>query len=194
MSISIVQTTGSSASHILAAAGPGLILAHMFDFDSTYARYAPELWKFALRRTRSESKADDLIQEVFTALWARRESIKPDTNLRAYLYRALHNLIIDGARHESVVARESELYPGSVSGIAFDTSDPSEDTERREFDAALNSVLMELSEDQRTLVHLRWSQGLSFAEIAEVLGISPGTAQKQASRVLQRLKERLRGW
>lgn len=161
-------------------------------FDTIYIRYARELLRFSARRTGSRSTADDLVQDAFTALWQRRESIASNTNIRAYLYRILHNLLIDRARHSDVVSRESEADPIAASGLSSAAVDPAEAIEHRDFIKALDSLVTSLSEQQRTLLHLRWSQGLGFAEIAEVLGITPAAAQKQASRILISLKDQLR--
>lgn len=166
------------------------------EFDAIYERYAPELWRFAARSTGDSSAADDLVQEVFTSFWIRRKNLGPNVHIRAYLYRTLHNLLIDRARHSSIVKRESESNPVAASGLSLSgsASDPSHAAEESEFERAFQAVLAGLSDQQRTLVNLRWSQGLSFAEIAQVLGISPAAAQKQGSRVLILLKERLKGF
>lgn len=163
-------------------------------FDEVYSRYASELWKFAARRTGSPNTADDFVQEVFTSFWIRRNTLKSGTNVRAYLYRMLHNLIIDHGRHSNVVSRESGLNSVAVSGLGESLKDPSQVAEQDELDRALDAVLLKFSEQQRALVHLRWSQGLSFSEIAEVLGITPAAAQKQAGRVLEKIRAELKGF
>ena len=103
---------------------------------------------------------------------------------RAYARRILVNLALDGARGRA--RRRSELESGpAVSPVAVD---PLPAIDMR---AELLQALGQLPARQRAVLVLRYFNDLTEAQVAEVLGCSPGTVKSSASRGLARLREAL---
>jgi RNA polymerase sigma factor (sigma-70 family) len=103
---------------------------------------------------------------------------------KAYARRILVNLALDDARRRA--RRRRELEPGDATSLW--AVDPLQALETR---AELLQALGQLHERQRAVLVLRYFNDLTEAQVAEVLGCSPGTVKSSASRGLARLREAL---
>jgi RNA polymerase sigma factor (sigma-70 family) len=103
---------------------------------------------------------------------------------RAYARKILVNLALDGARRRA--RRRHELEPEPPASLI--ATDPLPALEAR---AELLQALGQLQERQRAVLVLRYFNDLTEAQVAEVLGCSPGTVKSSASRGLARLREAL---
>jgi RNA polymerase sigma factor (sigma-70 family) len=103
---------------------------------------------------------------------------------QAYARRILVNLTLDGARRRA--QRRRELEPGMPPILS--AIDPLQTLETR---AELLEALGQLHERQRAVLVLRYFNDLTEAQVADVLGCSPGTVKSSASRGLARLREAL---
>lgn len=163
-------------------------------FNGAVLSLLAPLHGYALRLTGRAEKADDLVQECYlraAQAWADRSA--PDAaatgELRAWLFRIVHNLWVDDLRRTRRVDGEP---------ISDDIAQP--EPERDPFELALETLttadveraLATLPEDAREIVELRDVQGLRYADIAEVLGIPVGTVMSRLHRARNRLREALR--
>ena len=144
--------------------------------SSLYRLHAPALYRFALRLTGNRAAAEDLVADTFVVAVAGGGPAEVQS-ARAFLFGTLRNLALHGRRN--AVRR-----PRSPIDLAVEVAGPS-DPER---EAAARSDLAEtlddlqaLSEELRTALLLR-TEGLPYAEIAEVLGVSEGAAKVRVHR------------
>jgi RNA polymerase sigma-70 factor (sigma-E family) len=131
-----------------------------------------------------EVEAEDLVQECLLKVARRWQRIRRMDHPRAYARRILVNLAVDGARGRA--RRRSELEPQA--GPSLIAVDPLSALDTR---AELLQALGELTARQRAVLVLRYFNDLTEAQVAEVLGCSPGTVKSSASRGLARLREAL---
>lgn len=137
-------------------------------------QYRPELLAYAYRLLRDAQDAEDCVQNAF--LTALRSEV-PARNSRAWLYRVVHNLAINALR------KRDRQPPVRHPAFAYSSSDDSEE---------LEEALTQLPEDQRSILLLRYTHGLTFEEIASVLGRPVGTVKVYAGRALAMLQKNLR--
>jgi RNA polymerase sigma-70 factor (ECF subfamily) len=165
-----------------AAAEPSDVDASLFD---AYGRYRSEMTSFVRRRVHDPDLAEDVVQDVFTALVAvARRGEMPD-NPRAWLYRAATNLVVSHARHRVVAQRAIEP---AIAGRSVASAE--EAVVERETRAAARNALDELSAPARVAVLLA-AQGYSGAAIAERLGRTPLATRALLWRSRNRLRRRL---
>ena len=88
---------------------------------------------------------------------------------RAFLLRLAHNQAIDLIRRRGTRERHYEQLAGETVALFVPAAEPDE----RAFREALSAALGELPPDQRAVVHLKLWEGLTFEQIAELLGMSP---------------------
>jgi RNA polymerase sigma-70 factor, ECF subfamily len=158
------------------------------DIERLYDEHAQALFSFLISFTRQEADTRDLLQEVFVKIAREPQVMDGVRDERAFLLRLAHNRAIDLLRRRS--ARESKhaaLVEESTSLFA-----PSPEPDERAFGKALSLALAELPFEQRSVVHLKLWEGLTFERIALVLGIPPNTAASRYRYGLDKLRERLR--
>ena len=156
----------------------------MTDFDEFVATHVDDLLRTAYLIVWDEAEAEDLVQECLLKVARRWPRIRRMEQPRAYARRILVNLALDGARGRA--RRRGELEAGpAASPIAVDPL-PALDTR-----AELLEALGQLPARQRAVLVLRYFNDLTEAQVAEVLGCSPGTVKSSASRGLARLREAL---
>ena len=156
----------------------------MTDFDQFVAAQVDDLVRTAYLIVWDEAEAEDLVQECLLKVARRWPRVRRMEQPRAYARRILVNLALDGARRRA--RRRSELgVEAWPSPIAVDPL-PGLDTR-----AELLQALGELPARQRAVLVLRYFNDLTEAQVAEVLGCSPGTVKSSASRGLARLREAL---
>jgi RNA polymerase sigma-70 factor (ECF subfamily) len=150
-------------------------------FESLYLAHHDELWRFAYTYVRSRDVAEELVQDVFLAVWGTRATWEVNTRVRAWLYASVRHLALNYLRHERVVARTigASALPRRGSG---QTVDQQLALEAEEIDRAVVHAIAELPERRRIAMTLRWKHEMSSLEIARVLGTTPEAVRTLLSR------------
>jgi RNA polymerase sigma-70 factor (sigma-E family) len=156
----------------------------MADFDQFVATHVDDLLRTAYLIVWDEGEAEDLVQECLLKVARRWPRVRRMEQPRAYARRILVNLALDGARGRA--QRRRELEPEAPTSLF--AADPLPALEVR---AELLQALGQLQQRQRAVLVLRYFNDLTEAQVAEVLGCSPGTVKSSASRGLARLREAL---
>jgi RNA polymerase sigma-70 factor (ECF subfamily) len=165
-------------------------------FEAEALACVDALYRTALRLTRVPQDAEDLVQETYLKAFRAAHQFRPGTNLKAWLFTILHNTARNRLRDR---AREAVTYDSEVVGRAAEvSSDPAGGDSpearllARTLDPELQAAIDALPEAFRQAIWLRDVEELSYAEIAQVLGIPPGTVMSRISRGRRLLFERLR--
>ena len=146
--------------------------------EELFHRYADGLFHYALTVAGDSDVAEDVVQQLFTDLVAKPESLQTVYNLKGYLYQATRNRCLN-AKKRSRREEPDELFEVESPELAPE--------ERLSLEFALNS----LSQDQREVVILKIYQGLTFGEIGRALEIPPNTAASRYRYALQHMREEL---
>jgi RNA polymerase sigma-70 factor (sigma-E family) len=156
----------------------------MADFDQFVATHVDGLLRTAYLIVWDEGEAEDLVQECLLKVARRWPRVRRMEQPQAYARRILVNVALDGARGRA--QRRGELEPGAPASLV--AADPLPALDAR---AELLQALGQLNERQRAVLVLRYFNDFTEAQVAEVLGCSPGTVKSSASRGLARLREAL---
>lgn len=129
--------------------------------------YSSALYNYALRLCSDPLRADNIVGDVFVKLleqWSTGHG--PSSNLRAYLYETTYHLIVDEARYSH---REAPLEV--VDFLRSDGQSALVSLENRMlFETIIMSIKRDLTEDQRHVIILRFLEGFSLRETADILG------------------------
>jgi RNA polymerase sigma-70 factor (sigma-E family) len=150
-------------------------------FESFVAESGDALLRMATLLTSDPNMAEDVYQETLHRLAARWSRIG---NPRAFCRRVMHNIVIDQVRAKQRRPRELGLYG------THDCRDPrsSDHHAAVELRPALLAALDTLTPQQRAIVVLRYFDDRSEIEVADLLGVSPGTVKSTASRAVAQLR------
>jgi len=153
-------------------------------FELLYRRYWERLYAFAFRYLRSKEDSEEIVQEVFFRIWRGRTHWVPAGAVRNYLYLAVRNSARDRLERAAVARRRriSQREPAV---------EIQPDLEAADLVAAVERALTELPAKRAEVCKLRLVAELSYAQIAQRLGICEKTVETQLARGLKFLRERL---
>jgi RNA polymerase sigma-70 factor (ECF subfamily) len=158
-------------------------------FRVLFERYRGKLMRYIFGMIGNYSVTEDIVQEVFLKLFLSRKRYKPVSSFRAYIYRIAHNTCVNflkSRRYKELSHLSIERVNGNVPP-SFDES--GEERERIEI---LKREMKNLPEKQRTAIQLALLEGMSYEEIAQVIGCSYNAAKILLFRAKEKLMERLR--
>lgn len=158
------------------------------EIERLYDEHAASLFAFLVNFTRDENDTRDVLQEIFVKIARDPSLLENVREERAFLIRLAHNAAIDLIRRRDTRDRTKENFKAESLSVFAPASDPDVKVFREELAMALG----ELPEEQRSVVHLKLWEGLTFEEIADALEISPNTAASRYRYGLDKLRERLR--
>jgi RNA polymerase sigma-70 factor (ECF subfamily) len=154
------------------------------NFDRVYDYYLPKIYQFVYNRMRHKQTAEDLTSVIFLKVVRNLNSYRQgDAIFAAWIYKIARNTLIDYFRsHKTTQDLETAFDLASKDDVvgAVDTVIKLE---------AVRSALKNLSEPQREILTMRVWEGLSHAEIAEIMEISESSSKVTFSRAVANLKQ-----
>lgn len=157
-------------------------------FTIIFNRYYSLLYIHAYRKLNDVEQAKDVVQDLFTALWVKREDLYLTHNLSVYLYTAIRNRVLD------IIARNQvkERYIHSLQDF-MDREQTETDYLVRELDlkALIDTEISALPPRMREVFQMSRRENLTHREIAEKLDLSELTVRTQIKKALRILRMRL---
>ena len=160
-------------------------------FETLVRMHAASLASFARAYVDDAAVAEELVQDLFCGLWEHRFDAPLPRSVRAYLFGSLRNRALNHLRHERVTIEFEAAVARSRNIGAPPADDDFLATDLRD---ALRRTVHEMPVRCREVFTLVRDEHLTFAEVAEVLGVSPRTAEIHMSRALNLLRTRLAPW
>ncbi len=157
------------------------------------------LYRMALRLTRNRAEADDIVQEACLRAFRNFHQFNPGTNCRAWLFTILRNVFLNRLRREG---REVPEVEASAPGAELESAtmsapaggNPEEEFFQTVVHGDVDRALKALPLPFREAVILADLEGLSYREIAQVVGCPVGTVMSRLSRARHLLRESLAGF
>jgi RNA polymerase sigma-70 factor (ECF subfamily) len=154
-------------------------------FDSLFDLYQDRVYSIALRYTGNRAAALDISQDVFLKLLSSIQDFRGDAGFESWLYRLVVNRCLDdhrrGRRFRDFVQKVFLPQPPSALHEIL----------RTETEQQVQRGIEKLPPEQRIVVVLRYTEGFSYEQIAEILGVSMGTVASRLNRAHKVLEKRL---
>jgi RNA polymerase sigma-70 factor, ECF subfamily len=167
-------------------------------FEELVARYQGRLVRLLRHQVGSLEQAEDLAQEVFLRVYRARKSYQPGARFATWLFtiahRAASNALRDRSRRPEVTLQTHDSGPLGTRPLdkmlqASSGQMPARQLDKAEAGEMVRMALDALGQRQRMAVLLSKFEGLSYAEIAEIMDISPQAIKSLLSRARENLRE-----
>jgi len=163
----------------------GLVKGDREAFAQLVLFYNEALYRWVARLTGNSHAAEDLVQDTFVRAYQAITRLRPDTNLKAWLFRIAHNLYANWVRDRK---GKNATLPTEV----FDShSGPEELAQENETSRRLQQGIDKLPEEWKIALLLRIQEDMAFREIAVALGTTEETARWRVYKARQKLMETL---
>jgi RNA polymerase sigma-70 factor (family 1) len=158
---------------------------HPDTYQQIFFRLAGSLRRFVYYKSGQWEQAEDIVQEAFLRLWKNCSEVAPD-KAKSYLYTIAGNLFLDGARRQQVALKFKDFAEkrGETTSAGADVA-----LEDRELQQRLENALAALPEGQREVFLMNRVEKLTYAEIAERLGLSVKAIEKRMHLALISLRQ-----
>jgi len=154
-------------------------------YTEIYKRYFNVLFVHAYKKLNDDEETRDLIQELFTNLWIRREVFVLNSSLVAYLFTGVRNRVLDHHAHKNVKSR----YISSLQQfIDVETVETDHRVREKELLNSIEKEIQALPRKMREVFELSRRSHFTHKEISEQLQISEQTVAKQVSNALRTLR------
>jgi len=158
-------------------------------FEVLFDRYRDRIFGYLRRLVADHALAEEIFQEVFLQLFRRASRFDASRSFRSWFFSLAHNRAMDLLRG-SGGKKERGLTAGTENLPAEEPQPSPEDlVVGIEAARSLERMLQRLSGEHRAVLLLRFREGLTYEEIAEVVGCPLGTAKSRVHHALRRLRE-----
>ncbi|HTE11522.1 MAG TPA: sigma-70 family RNA polymerase sigma factor [Chitinophagaceae bacterium] len=159
-------------------------------YTSLYNDYYNLLNNYGYKFTRNSNLIEDAIHDLFVRLWTTRSNLGSPDSIKNYLYKSLRNTLLRKIKaEEKYTGIDTEEYPfgfevtyNNQAGLAI---------EEKEFREKVKAVINTLPPRQKEIIYLRFYEGLSYDEIADIMSISINSAYKLLYKGLENLQQTL---
>jgi len=157
-------------------------------FRALFERYKDRVYSIALRYSCDEAEAMDIAQDTFLKLFSCIGSFRGEASFESWLYRLVVNCCLDRKRK---TRRLTPLMDDLLDALQAPGEGVVEKMERSELGTQVRAVVDRLPDEQRMVIVLRYTEGLSYEEIGDILGCSAGTVASRLNRAHKLLERRL---
>jgi RNA polymerase sigma-70 factor (family 1) len=157
-------------------------------FESLFKRYSQKLYRFSYSYLKSESEAEDIVQEVFLKIWQNRSSLKTDTSIQSYLFTIAFHAI------QKSFIKKTLQQKFQLDLFELLTAENSTLEDQLNFEALLsklNQLIEGLPTRRKDIFLKRKREGKSIQTIALEMGISEKTVENQITEAMHSLRRSL---
>jgi len=160
--------------------------------STLYKEFAHDLYSYGRRLTKDEHLVKDCIQEVFIQIIDKRRKLILTMNIHIYLFKSLRNKILEVLRSEN--RKQSIVYQ-----IAADENNLGRNAEQFMIDLEdekdtrkiISNAISNLPNRQGEIIYLKYTEGLNYDEIAQLLQIDKASARTLLYRSLKSIKDQM---
>lgn len=163
-------------------------------FEMLMEKHMGIIYNIALRMAANQDDAEDMTQEIMIKIFRSLSSFKGNSKFSTWIYRVAVNTCLDELKkkkNKKHLSLDAEISGDDGEGqleIKDDSPSPEKLAEQNELRDMVAAAVKLLSDEHRAVIVLRDIRGMSYSEIAEILGCSDGTVKSRISRARAQLK------
>ncbi|WP_044022210.1 RNA polymerase sigma factor [Bacillus sp. SG-1] len=153
-------------------------------FSELYETYKGSIYSYLLKNTGNPHIAEELTHDTFTKAFKSLKNFRGESSLKSWLFTIARNTYL------SYCKKSSTKFEISNDLIDEEWQDKEDGFKAMEEKASISSILSSLSERDRTFLLLRDQQGMTYVEIAAIIGETEGSVKVGIYRARKRFKEK----
>ena len=168
-------------------------------FEEIFIRYNQKAYNLAMRISRNQSDAEEIVQEVFTSVYSNISKFQGKSSFSSWLYRITMNtafMKLRKRKKHDAMSLEDGVLPKQQCWVEkrSDTSDVNYISARHELKSHINEAIESLPAEYRAIFMMRDVDGLSNQEVANTLDLSVAAVKSRLHRTRLMLRKKLRGY
>ena len=163
-------------------------------FEIVFVKYYRNLCKYAYSILNSEDDAEDVVTDVFTNIWDKKDSLNVKLSLGSYLFRSVYNRSLNVIRNRKIKIHSDELENKELNNPYLSQSEsdyPMSELVKNERLELVKAAIDRLPKKCRNIFIMHRKFRCKYSEIAEMLEISEHTVKAQVQIALQKLRNDL---
>lgn len=160
-------------------------------FDALFQKYAPALVNFAAQFLGHRARAEEIAQDVLLRVYGQRDRYKPTAKFSTWLFKIAQNHCLNEVRRREYKLRREPLDPPEgrpEPNLPSPQAGPEQVLEGEELAARIRGILLAMPDNQRTAILLSRQEGMSYQEVATVIGCTQKAVKSLVFRATQRLR------
>ncbi|MEQ8421149.1 MAG: sigma-70 family RNA polymerase sigma factor [Arenibacter algicola] len=151
--------------------------------------YYERLCDYASNLARDSFRSEDIVQNVFIRMWQQREKLNFNISIKSYLYKSVYNEFVDQYRKDIAITLLEKKYIEEINS----NIEPSDNDKTERLIALVEKEIEQLPPKCKETFLLNKKEGLTYVEIAEFQNVSVGTVEKQMSKALNLIRNKIKG-
>ena len=162
-------------------------------FSSIFSMYYQKLFHFGYKIIPQEEFVKDCIQELFLKLWDQRKSISKLYSVKSYLYVSMRRTVFNNIRRQNAFSKRNTKYV-----MEYYDETPNREEQliyietTQECKLKLEKAILSLSNRKKEVIYLKYYDGLSNSEIANLMQIKPQSVYNHVSEAIIELKRQIK--
>ena len=163
------------------------------EFERLYSEFFHVLYSLSFQYTSEQTIAEGIVQDTFTKLWEVRARLKPDTNIRNFLYTLAKNQCLNYLRSQKLVWKHADQLRSYELEYTINSLSQLSDSyiEFEELQSKIDEAIEKLPYDLKQVFQMSRMEDLKYREIAQKLSISEKTVEARMSKALKFLRVEL---
>ncbi len=159
-------------------------------FKEVFKKYYNPLCNFASTIVNDHKMAQDVVQDVFTKLWDKRDNLSIESNEKSYLFQAVKNRSLEMLRKQKI---DQKVSTADYQALYVDGSEIDEQARKFMLKEFLYKSIRQLPPKCQEIFVMNKVNGLTYNEIAIDLDISVKTVENQIGKAYRKLRELMEG-
>lgn len=158
------------------------------EYELLFREFYQPLLAYAISIVKSDANAEEIVQDIFFALWKNKKTIEINSSISGYLYKSVYNNCLQLLKKEK---RRLNYQQDKRNWNLYESLNPGEILQYKDLYKRINKVIEELPENCKTIFKLNRFQGLKYSEIAQEMKISIKTVEANMTKALKHLKRHI---
>ena len=160
-------------------------------FKNLIIQWQASIYRFAFRFFYDESEADEITHKTFINVYRNLHQLEDPAKFSSWIYRIANNLCLDELKRSG---RKRYVYGSEEDVHQFEEETPAHIIEKKELGEWIQRALLQIPEEQRTVIILKEYEGFTFREISEITGEAESTIKSRMYYGMKKMREILSKW